>query len=198
MLKITKVRKGRDSPKSLKICKRVVSVRWVYSLNAGGRKQRTSVFAIAGTSKGRVGIGLGKAKNTTVAAKKAVDQASKLMKRVYAISSMPESSVHHSVVAKHGATRVVVMPSVAGQGIKAGDPVRLLMECLGVKNVVVKVHGSNNPINTVKAVLKGLNLISSPREISARRNVSYERVIGRQVPDTVAPSEQDTHKISTK
>lgn len=179
MLKIVKGRRPKGNAKSMKICKRIVNVRWVYSLNAGGRKQRTSVFAIAGNAKGRVGIGLGKAKNTTVAAKKAVDQASKIMTRIFAINHSAESSVYHSITGKHGATKVVIMPSVAGQGIKGGSPVRLLMECLGVKNVIVKVHGSNNPINTVKAVLNGLNMISSPKEIAARRNVSYERITGK-------------------
>lgn len=174
-------KRARDSFKTPKICKRVVSVRWVYSLNAGGRKQRTSVFAIAGNAKGKVGIGLGKAKNTTVAAKKAVDKASKIMKRVAAMSPKYPSTIYHGVTAKHCATRVVIRPSVEGQGIKAGNPSRLLVECMGVKNIVVKVHGSNNPINVVKAILKGLNLISSPSEIANRRGVSYDRVVRKNV-----------------
>ena len=180
MLKPSRFRKSKDSQKHSKICKRIVSVRWVYSLNAGGRKQRTSVFAIAGNAKGKVGMGLGKAKNTTVAAKKAVDQASKIMSRIFALSPAPQFSIHHSVTSKHGATRVMIMPSASGQGIKAGNPIRLLMECIGIKNVVVKVRGSNNPINAVKAVLRGMNLVSSPREIAARRNIPYERVVGKE------------------
>jgi small subunit ribosomal protein S5 len=173
-------RTGRDHSKTQKICRRIFSVRWVYSLNAGGRKQRTSVFAIAGNSKGRVGIGLGKAKNTTIAAQKAVNRASKIMRRVFAIAPGEDPSIHHDIKAKYGATKVIIRPSVKGSGIRGSSSSRLLMECAGIKNIVVKVHGSNNPLNVIRAISSGLDNISSPQEIMTRRNVGKDRLISYQ------------------
>jgi small subunit ribosomal protein S5 len=158
------------------LTKKVVSLRWVYSLNAGGRKQRMSVFVVVGNNAGKVGFGLAKAKDTSSAVKKAITTATKSIKR---ISMKQNRTTHHDIVSKYCASMVKIRSGAPGSGIKCSNSARLFVESLGMKDIVVKSYGSNNPINLIKALHKGLSSISSPHDIAMRRGVSYARVIGR-------------------
>ena len=157
--------------------KRIVNLRWVYSLNAGGRKQRMSVFVVVGNSAGKVGFGIGKAKDTSSAVKKAIAEAKNSMRRVHMKYGR---TVHHDITMKYCASTVKIRSAVSGSGIKCSNSARLFIECLGMKDVVVKCHGSTNPINVIKALSKGMLSISSPHEIAIRRGVSHARVIGKE------------------
>lgn len=157
--------------------KRVVNLRWVYSLNAGGRKQRMSVFVVVGNGNGKVGFGIGKAKDTSSAVKKAIAEAKNSMKRIHMKYGR---TVHHDINMKYCSSMVKIRSAMPGSGIKCSSSARLFIECLGMKDVVVKSHGSSNPINLIKALSKGLLSISSPHEIAGRRGVSYARVIGKE------------------
>jgi len=157
--------------------KRVVNLRWVYSLNAGGRKQKMSVFVVVGNGAGKVGFGLGKAKDTSSAVKKAIADASNSMKRVHMKQG---KTIHHDIATKYGASGVKIRSALTGSGLKCSNSARLFMEALGVKDIVVKAHGSTNPINMIKAISKGMLEINSPHEIALRRGVSYSRVLGKE------------------
>jgi len=167
--------KHREQDDSLN--KRVVSLRWVYSLNAGGRKQRMSVFVVVGNGAGKVGFGIGKAKDTSSAVKKAISAARGSMRRVHMKFG---KTVHHDITSKYCSSEVKIRSAAPGSGIKCSNSGRLLMECLGMKDIVVKCHGSTNPINSIKALAKGLLSISSPHDMALRRGVSYKRVVGRE------------------
>lgn len=155
--------------------KRVVSLRWVYSLNAGGRKQRMSVFVVVGNGSGKVGFGIGKAKDTSSAVRKAITQAKQ---RMVKFNIKHGRTIHHDINTKYCASNIKMKSANPGSGIKCSSSARLFVECLGIKDIVIKSHKSSNPINIIKALSKGLSMISSPHEIAKKRGVSYRRVLG--------------------
>jgi small subunit ribosomal protein S5 len=157
--------------------KRVVNIRWVYSLNAGGRKQRMSVFVVVGNGNGKVGFGLGKAKDTSTAVKKAIANAKNAMHRIHVKKG---KTVHHDMEVKYCASKIKIRSRKPGSGLKCGGPARPLLECAGIENGTIKSNGSNNPINLIKATFKALMSISSPHSIASRRGVSFARVVGKE------------------
>jgi len=161
---------------------KVVNLRWVYSLNAGGRKQRMSVFVVVGNSAGKVGFGIGKAKDTSSAIKKAIIKARQRMVR---FSMKQNRTVHHDIVSKYCSSKATIRYASPGSGIKCSNSARLFIEALGMKDLVIKSHGSSHPINLIKAISKGLSMISSPHQIAKRRGVEFNRVIGRTSTDNV-------------
>lgn len=174
-------RKPRNSTPQQKedanLQKRVVDIRWVYSLNAGGRKQKMSVFVVVGNGNGQVGFGLGKAKDTSTAVKKAISNAKNAMQRIHIKKG---KTVHHDIEAKYCASKIKIRSRKLGSGLKCGGPARPLLECAGIENGTIKSNGSNNPINLIKATFKALMSISSPHIIAARRGVSFARVVGKE------------------
>jgi len=185
-------------PEKDNLTKKVVSLRWVYSLNAGGRKQRMSVFVVVGNNAGKVGFGLAKAKDTSSAVKKAITAATRSIKRI----PMKEGrTAYHDITSKYCASMVKIRSGAAGSGIKCSNSARLFVEALGMKDIVIKSYGSNNPINLIKALNKGLSSISSPHEIAMRRGVSYARVIGRnnvEAKNGVEASKESAHADTTE
>jgi small subunit ribosomal protein S5 len=156
--------------------KRVINLRWVYSLNAGGRKQRMSAFMVVGNGAGKVGYATAKAKDTSSAVKKAIAKASKSIRKV---GMKYGRTPHHDITYKYGASTVTIRSAAPGSGIKCSNSIRLYMECLGMKDVVVKSRGSRNPINVIKAIDAGLRMTSSPREIAMRRGISYAKLLDK-------------------
>ena len=163
--------------------KRVINLRWVFSLNAGGRKQRMSAFMVVGNGAGKVGYAIAKAKDTSSAVKKAISKASKSIKKV---GMKYGRTPHHDITSKYGASVVTIRSAPPGSGIKCSNSIRLYMECLGMKDVVVKSRGSRNPINVIKAIDKGLRMTSSPREICMRLNISYAKLLGKESKEALA------------
>lgn len=92
--------------------------------------------------------------------------------------SLKNGTIHHSVTGKHGATTVYMQPAKDGTGIIAGGAMRALFDAIGVKNITAKVHGSTNPYNVVRATIKGLQAITTPAEIAAKRGKTVAEILG--------------------
>ncbi len=131
---------------------KVVHIRRVAKVVKGGRHLTFNAMVVVGDGRGRVGIGLGKGAAVPDAVRKGTTIARKSMVAV----PMKGSTIPHAVTAKYDASMVLLRPSPAGSGVKAGGAVRAVMEAMGVRDIVAKALGSRNPINVVKATMVGL------------------------------------------
>jgi len=148
----------------------VISINRVTKVVKGGKNLSFSVLVVVGDRQGRVGYGMGKAKEVPTAIKKGVDKAKREMIEV----PMSGSTVPHAVMGRFGAGRVMIKPAQEGTGVIAGGPVRAVMESAGIKDVVTKSLGSANPTNIVKAVFQGLLQLRTPAEVAKNRGISLE------------------------
>lgn len=156
------------------LIEKMISVNRVTKVVKGGRIMGFSVLTVVGDGNGSIGKGRAKSKEVPVAVQKAVKEARKNMMKV----SLKNGSIHHNIMAKHGATTVYLQPAKDGTGIIAGGAMRAIFEAVGIKNITAKVHGSTNPYNVVSATLKGLHGIYTPSEIAAKRGKSVGEILG--------------------
>lgn len=138
----------------------------------GGRIFSFSAMVVVGDGSGRIGIGYGSAREVPVAIQKAMEKARRDMLRI----DLNGTTLYHEIIACHGATKVFMKPASEGTGIIAGGGMRAVFEVLGVKNVLAKSIGSSNPINVVKATLKGLSQMVSPEAIAEKRGKSVTEI----------------------
>ena len=150
----------------------VISINRVTKVVKGGKNLSFSVLVVVGDRQGRVGYGMGKAKEVPTALKKGVDKAKREMIEV----PMSGSTVPHAVMGRFGAGRVMIKPAQEGTGVIAGGAVRAVMESAGIKDVVTKSLGSANPTNIVKAVFQGLLQLRTPAEVAKNRGISVEEL----------------------
>lgn len=148
----------------------VISINRVTKVVKGGKNLSFSALVVVGDRQGRVGYGMGKAKEVPAAIKKGVDKAKRDMIEV----PMSGSTVPHAVMGTFGAGMVMIKPAQEGTGVIAGGPVRAVMESAGIKDVVTKSLGSANPSNIVKAVFQGLLQLRTPAEVAKNRGISVE------------------------
>jgi small subunit ribosomal protein S5 len=148
----------------------VISINRVTKVVKGGKNLSFSALVVVGDQQGRVGYGMGKAKEVPAAIKKGVDKA----KRGLIVIPMSGSTVPHAVLGAFGSGRVMIKPAKEGTGVIAGGPVRAVMESAGIKDVVTKSLGSANPSNIVKAVFQGLLQLRSRAEVARNRGISVE------------------------
>ncbi len=148
----------------------VISINRVTKVVKGGKNLSFSALVVVGDRHGRVGYGMGKAKEVPAAIKKGVDKAKRDMIQV----PMTGSTVPHAVMGTFGAGMVMIKPAQEGTGVIAGGPVRAVMESAGIKDVVTKSLGSANPSNIVKAVFQGLLQLRTPAEVAKNRGISVE------------------------
>ncbi len=148
----------------------VISINRVTKVVKGGKNLSFSALVVVGDRHGRVGYGMGKAKEVPAAIKKGVDKAKREMIEV----PMSGSTVPHAVMGTFGAGMVMIKPAQEGTGVIAGGPVRAVMESAGIKDVVTKSLGSANPSNIVKAVFQGLLQLRTPAEVAKNRGISVE------------------------
>ena len=148
----------------------VISINRVTKVVKGGKNLSFSALVVVGDRHGRVGYGMGKAKEVPAAIKKGVDKAKRDMIQV----PMTGSTVPHAVMGRFGAGMVMIKPAQEGTGVIAGGPVRAVMESAGIKDVVTKSLGSANPSNIVKAVFQGLLQLRTPAEVAKNRGISVE------------------------
>lgn len=134
----------------------------------GGRIFSFSALVVVGDGKGRIGIGRGKAREVPVAIQKAMENA----RRSFVHIEIHNNTLYHPIVARHGATKVIIKPASKGTGIIAGGVMRAVFEVLGIQNVLAKCIGSSNPINVVLATLKGLTNMVSPELVAAKRGIN--------------------------
>ncbi len=166
--------KKMSDNKEHQLIEKLISVNRVTKVVKGGRIMGFAALTVVGDGDGGIGLGKGKSKEVPVAVQKAVKEASKSMVKV----NLKNGTVHHRVMAKHGATTVYIQPAKDGTGIIAGGAMRAIFDAIGVKNITAKVHGSTNPYNVVRATIKGLQAISTPSEIAAKRGKTVAEILG--------------------
>ena len=152
------------------LIEKMVAVNRVTKVVKGGRIMAFSAL----TGDGRIGMGKGKSKEVPVAVQKAMDQARRSMIKV----PLKNGTIHHEVIGRHGATKVFMQPAKEGSGVKAGGPMRLVFDAMGIHNISAKVHGSTNPYNIVRATLDGLSKLYTPADIAAKRGLTVEDILG--------------------
>lgn len=146
---------------------KVIDLRRVSRVMAGGKRMRFRACVAVGDGKGRVGVGLTKGLDVSTAINKAVTQAKK---RLVTIPLVNET-IPHPVRVKFGAAQVLLKPAPKGTGVIAGGPIRILMDLAGVKNIVAKMLGSPNKINNVYATLEALQSLTLPEQVRAWRGL---------------------------
>ena len=167
-------RERRDDLQSDKspYIERVVFINRVAKVVSGGRRFSFTALVVLGDGNGMVGIGYGKAKEVPQAIAKAVEEAKKSFFKVPRI----QGTIPHPVQGEDAAGVVLLRPAAPGTGVIAGGPVRAVLECAGITDVLTKSLGSNNPINMVHATVKALKMLEDPAAIAARRGLPLERV----------------------
>jgi small subunit ribosomal protein S5 len=152
---------------------KMVSINRVTKVVKGGRILGFAALTVVGDGDGAVGMGKGKAREVPVAVQKAMEEARRKLSKV----NLKEGTLHHSVVGRHGATKVLMSPAPHGTGVIAGGPMRAVFEVVGITDVVAKCIGSTNPYNLVRATLNGLQAVSTPAEIAAKRGKSVQEIL---------------------
>ena len=145
---------------------KLVSINRITKVVKGGRRFAFSALVVVGDQAGSIGVGHGKAKQVPDAIKKATETAKK---NLFKIPLREGRTLHHDVLQKDGAGKVLLRSAPSGTGIIAGGPIRAACEVLGIRDIVAKSMGSSNPINVLRACIKGLKSQSSPKSISILR-----------------------------
>ena len=165
-------RGGRGGAEKSNHIERVVAINRVAKVVKGGRRFSFTALVVVGDGDGQVGVGYGKAKEVPAAIAKGVEEAKKHFFRVPRIAS----TIPHPIQGEAAAGVVLLKPASPGTGVIAGGPVRAVLECAGIHDVLSKSLGSSNPINIVHATVAALKGLVRPEEIAARRGLTLEQV----------------------
>jgi small subunit ribosomal protein S5 len=169
-------RTGRDggaaAAEKTAYVERVVAINRVAKVVKGGRRFSFTALVVVGDGDGTVGVGYGKAKEVPAAIAKGVEEAKKHFFRVPRIAS----TIPHTVQGEDAAGVVLLKPASPGTGVIAGGPVRAVLECAGISDVLSRSLGSSNPINVVHATVAALKSLNRPEEIAAKRGLPIEDV----------------------
>ena len=151
----------------------VISIGRVTKVTKGGRHFRFSAVVVVGDKKGKVGLGTGKANEVPDAIKKAVQNATK---NIVNVSIVDERTIPHEAIGREGASRVMLKPAAKGTGVKAGGPVRSVLEMAGIKDILSKSLGSNTKINMAYATLNALKAQKTVEEVARLRGKKVEEI----------------------
>jgi small subunit ribosomal protein S5 len=170
--------RGRDRDRNREevddgMIEKLITVNRVSKTVKGGRQFTFTALTVVGDGAGRIGFGYGKAREVPAAIQKSMEYARKGMISV----DLNNGTLWHAVKAGHGAARVFMQPASEGTGVIAGGAMRAVLEAVGVKNVLAKAVGSRNPINLVRATLRGLQDMQSPTRIAAKRGKKIEEIL---------------------
>lgn len=165
--------KRRREPRPKQFEEEVINIGRVTKVTKGGRHFRFSATVVVGDRKGRVGLGTGKANEVPDAIKKAVQAATKNVTTV----SVVDGTIPHEAIGVRGASKVMLKPASKGTGVKAGGPVRAVLEMAGVKDILSKSLGSNTKINMAYATLEALKAQRTVEEIAKLRGKKVEEIL---------------------
>jgi small subunit ribosomal protein S5 len=168
---------GARSYGSSDVTERVVSLNRVAKVVKGGRKFSFSALIVVGDMNGRVGVGLGKAREVPEAIRKGVEIAKRNMVTV----PMVGTTIPHEVRFKWGAAKVLLKPASPGTGVISGGAMRAVIELAGVKDILTKSLGTNNPINTVRATIAALQSLRTADEVADLRGRQLEDMVGKRL-----------------
>ncbi|GAA2110360.1 30S ribosomal protein S5 [Kocuria atrinae] len=166
-------RGGRDEEKD-KFLERVVTINRVSKVVKGGRRFSFTALVVVGDGNGMVGVGYGKAKEVPAAISKGVEEAKK---NFFRVPRVEDRTIPHRVQGEAAAGVVMLRPATPGTGVIAGGPVRAVLECAGIHDVLSKSLGSSNQINIVHATIEALRMLEEPASVAARRGLPMDEVI---------------------
>lgn len=166
-------RGGREEEKD-KFLERVVAINRVSKVVKGGRRFSFTALVVVGDGNGMVGVGYGKAKEVPAAISKGVEEAKK---NFFRVPRVEERTIPHRVQGEAAAGVVMLRPATPGTGVIAGGPVRAVLECAGIHDVLSKSLGSSNQINIVHATIEALRMLEEPASVAARRGLPMDEVV---------------------
>jgi len=179
----SKKSEDKDERGGDELIEKLVGINRVTKVVKGGKSFKMAAMVLVGDGKGRVGYGTGKAREVPEAIAKGTNAAKRNMKR-YPLRE--GRTLHHDIVGRYGAGKVVLRAAPAGTGIIAGGPMRALFEALGIHDVVAKSVGSSNPHNMIKATFAALDQVASPRSVAVRRGKKVNEILGKKQAEEVA------------
>jgi small subunit ribosomal protein S5 len=160
-----------------KLLEKIIETKRVAKVVKGGRNFSFSAIVVVGDKNGKVGVGSGKANEIVDAIRKAKEKATKAMFQV----SLVKGTVPHEIVARYGASRVMIKPASEGTGVIAGGTTRAIFEAAGIENILCKSLGSNTPCNVVKATIIGLKSMKTIAQAAALRGKTIAQLTGKEL-----------------
>lgn len=182
----------RDRGNDSQFLERVVTINRVSKVVKGGRRFSFTALVVVGDGNGMVGVGYGKAREVPTAISKGVEEAKKNFFRVPRVAA----TIPHPVQGEAAAGVVLLRPAAAGTGVIAGGPVRAVLECAGIHDVLSKSLGSSNTINIVHATVEALQQLEEPRAVAARRGLDVDHVVPARLRRAESEAKQHAAEIA--